>query len=760
MKMKKVVCLLLAAAMLLSLNLIFAACSERVDQVKRSKKRQDIDLTEYALVYPQSYGEIAALKKIVVNFADTLSGATGLPLVANSDDKTRSTAADPEILIGLTKREESQKAYKSIKGDGFVVQLIGNKIVIVGSSQLLTVQALQYFSDTYLTAGAAVGSTLSVHQKASANEMEMVVLANSTESFFRYIYDDKLDDSVVHEYVHSAGGDHRDFPVIAIDELVATAAREVGLSAGKFSIRTDKSEKSTKEFLMGYVNREACKELRAKLGACEYGFFVGSEDIVCTSYSDAALMTCQELVKGLISLAVFTDDAGQPYVAFPNGFSLRGYVNENWITDFPKPDGEGIELYNTMDANDSSLQYLYKGDGINAENYNAYCEKLKTEGYVLQTSSTAGENLFSTFINQEKGVVLHVNYNAFAFADDYTYDKGEYYFVDPNFRITSTPLATAYLPDEKLLTKQSYVKKTDSKTTAIPLVSAAVGMGYVVTLEDGSFILFDGGFASNDGAPTHTKIWSILSSLHKEITKAEVSTTNPIHIAAWVVTHSHSDHYEAFEDFLSAYGQTKKVKMDYLLGSFPSLSSCYSVRDGVMHLSSTNAIKGLQTKVTGGFKYVKVHAGQRYHLANLEIEVITTFEDLNPLRINNSNDTCTVLRFHLSNQDAPGAKPVTQMWTGDANRNQSRYIAALYGSYLQSDMVQVAHHGNIGCEIPFYDCVNPTVVWFPHTAEAFRSYTAQGNQSAGWQYAVDYHLVNKVPNVKYIYVSDTYHTTV
>jgi hypothetical protein len=118
-----------------------------------------------------------------------------------------------------------------------------------------------------------------------------------------------------------------------------------------------------------------------------------------------------------------------------------------------------------------------------------------------------------------------------------------------------------------------------------------------------------------------------------------------------------------------------------------------------------------------------------------------------------------VLRFSLSNQDAPGAAPVTQIWTGDANRNESRYMCAMYGSYLQSDMVQVAHHGNIGCEIPFYDCVNPTVVWFPHTANAFRSYTAHGNQSAGWQYAVDYHLANKVPNVTYIYVSDTYHTT-
>jgi hypothetical protein len=150
---------------------------------------------------------------------------------------------------------------------------------------------------------------------------------------------------------------------------------------------------------------------------------------------------------------------------------------------------------------------------------------------------------------------------------------------------------------------------------------------------------------------------------------------------------------------------------------------------------------------------VKVHTGQKLYFANLEIEVLTTWEDLNPRVTYTGNDTNTVLRFTLSNKNAPNAAPVTQIWTGDANRWQSRWMCAMWGDYLKADMVSVAHHGNLGLEIEFYDLVSPTAVWWPHNASAAWNYLKGDAKTQRWCFQVDQHLIYNIPSVKYMYTA-------
>jgi hypothetical protein len=146
--------------------------------------------------------------------------------------------------------------------------------------------------------------------------------------------------------------------------------------------------------------------------------------------------------------------------------------------------------------------------------------------------------------------------------------------------------------------------------------------------------------------------------------------------------------------------------MDYMLGNFPTATALYRTASGdILDMGKEGMFEKYQAYVPGGFKYVKVHAGQKFYLANLEIEVLTTYDDLNPYRIDAQNDTNTVLRFSMYTTNESGQRvgePVTSLWAGDSNKRQSRHMCAMYGSYLQSDMVQMAHHGNIGCEKDFY----------------------------------------------------------
>ena len=160
----------------------------------------------------------------------------------------------------------------------------------------------------------------------------------------------------------------------------------------------------------------------------------------------------------------------------------------------------------------------------------------------------------------------------------------------------------------------------------------------------------------------------------------------------------------------------------------------------------------MQGNVTGGFRYVKVHTGQKFYLANATLEILMTYEDHNPRRICNSNDTCTIVRFSFANKDTPTAAPLTAIFLADAFRFQSRYLCAMYGSYLQSEIVQLAHHGNIGCEKPVYEAIAAKVVLFPNAYGSFSNYTA--GKSSTWNFKVDYFVVKEQQSVRYVFVAE------
>ena len=308
------------------------------------------------------------------------------------------------------------------------------------------------------------------------------------------------------------------------------------------------------------------------------------------------------------------------------------------------------------------------------------------------------------------------------------------------------------LPDAGLLTPSpSYAKVADTTITQLPFTGNAVGMGYVIRLEDGRFIVIDGG-GVNTGGVEYDRLWNVLTELYKDAFGKAPTARDPIVIAAWINTHSHWDHYEAFQQMLRKYGKTGLLRMEYMLGNFPDDMSIYAVQASTLHMGNGTAIPTLQGYVNGGFQYVKVHTGQKLYLANVTLEILMTYEDHNPRRICNSNDTCTVVRFEIANKDAPAAAPTTAIFLADAFRFQSRYLCAMYGSYLQSDIVQLAHHGNIGCEKAVYEAIAAKVVLFPHQYSAFSSYTS--GASSAWNYKVDYFVVNEQESVQYVFVAE------
>ena len=748
MKKTRVLSFLLAALMLCGCVGLFASCGGD-GSIEVSSKQQSVDLTDFSIYYAEELSQAGVFRDVATALAEAVGSKTGQKLTARSFTAAPADTGKPEILIGSTAREESINALASIDGDGFAISVSEKKIAIVGTSKIMTMYALCYFINNYFsdeTAGATVSLPVEIH----ADEVPLVQMANKDGYNISFVYSADLNDS--NKYTGSSGVsssdfDNRDYPYAAVEKIIDKLSDVVKLGKRNVPKYKDSTLTEGAEFMVGDVARDSAKAKLATLDADEYCFSVQSGQFLMTAWNDTALAACYKLVEGLLEIAAFTAEDGSVTVAFPEGFELLGSGNTAWVTDFPKPDG--LKLYNTLDTSEDSLQYLYLGDGVSADAFRDYCNKLKGEGYTLLSENEIEESLFATLVNEQTKLMIYVAYNAYAHQDEYAhkYEKA--------LRVVVCPTDTHAVPEASILSKQNYKKVADTAVTQIALEKGYVGMSYVVTLEDGRFIIFDGG-KTGSGTLAVEQLWSVLEALYKEIYGKAPSKADPVRVAAWVITHSHSDHYNVARTMLKTYAADGLMKLEYLIGNYPSKSAVWPVYNSDIGMMTVEgAIESLQ-KVSG-FTYLKVHTGQKYYFANLEIEVLTTYDDLNPTRVHVQNDTNTVLRFTFRKQ---GKEDYTMLWLGDANAMQSRFMCAMYGDYLEADMVQVAHHGNTGCETDLYSTVNAPVVFFPNRLSSYQMYMNPADRKKSVPYEVDQALIYDNTNTKYVFVAHEYHTTI
>ncbi len=793
MKKTRFLSLVLALLMLCGTATLFSSCA-KTGEMKLSRKTVELDLSEYTVVYADG-GEDKSIstsfKTRMGDFAAKLGSATGVNFLANQESRTRSGPADPEILIGNTTREQSAKALKSIKGHGYTIQVIDNKIVIIGTTNLLTLKAVQFFEENYLATAETVSKTLSINKSAKAQKVEMIKLADKENFYFSTVYSSDLDTDPQQSndrevYYGIVPGTGRDYAYDMLQDMQTRllSLTEITRKVLTESQKTDQTDPTANEIIVGTLTtREETAACRSELSENEYGIFVRDGDIVLTAWNDAALQLGGRVFLDYLYECQYTDKDGNFSLLVPADLKLTGVCSENWVTDFPKPEGEGIELYTTAEGESNSLIHVYMGNGVNAAAYEAYTEKLVAAGYRLYgNKNTAEDSIFAAYTNKQQNTYLYVSYNAYKHADtvDYAFDQ-------PTIRVISAPLSDINLLDTKHFTPRNPSKKTDSSITAVALPSGSIGTGYVIMTEDGKFFVLDGGGATtkeNKSAengnlktrPEHEidNLYSILRDLYVKTFGVAPSKDAPIEIVGWAISHNHGDHTNVLWEFSEKFGTYGKkvtygedkisenvyVTVDYIFGSYPTDSRLYNTGEpSTFMIDYMDEIKKNFTKKE--LTYIKLFTGQKLYFANLEIEVLFTTEDMVPQRIVTLNDSSSILRFTLtpSGKDASGAKvkgdPVSFVVTGDAYVHGGRWCSAMYGDYLQSDMVAVAHHGGPGTEETFYDDIAPDYIWFPNLRISYESYM----KGSSWYAKVDQYICNDLESVDMIILADTYNTT-
>ncbi|MBE6554682.1 MAG: MBL fold metallo-hydrolase [Ruminococcaceae bacterium] len=743
--MKKTISLLLILCLLGASMLMFSSCG-----------KTKVDLEQYSVIYDSDISDTmeASIKSFGRNFGDWLGNSVS----AKKDDKKDGVdTADYEILIGNTSRVESAEALSMIEGHGYAIVVSDYKIAIVGTTNLFTKMALDEFAKLCFEGGIENVNEFQMQKETVVSNAEVTKLDADFNMIFsvRMDYDNTDNTRVENESDNPEG---YDYPVNAAEQIREYIAANSVLKKNDLRMSAD-SKSYEKEIIVGVTDRTEGKSFLSTLDSTGYGISVNGNKIVVGALNVTTLKKAVAIFfDAILDSKTASGEEGKYDIVFPAQYSfVEKDTKSSWVADFPRPTGDGLALTGTTDVGEGSYSYSYTGEGATANACLAYFTALENAGYTLYDSNTIGNNLFRTYNHAANGISLYVTYA------EYTYDESQKVnMYEPTIRIVAAKKENAHLIPEKLLSaSQSYTKVTDTRITAMRLdyngnATSVYGNCYIVTLEDGSFIVYDGGMTDADD---EARLYNVLADLHKTVNgKNSISRQDPIRIAAWYLSHGHGDHYGNFLAFAKTYGQYCSV--EYLLGNFTSNDETYNTHN------PNNYVRDRLSTIAGYFNkpftYVRIHSGQQFYLRNVGIEVLYTHEDLGPWPLGVFNNSSTVIRLSLRSTDGQGnlnnTDPTTFTWLGDLQDRGSKTLRAMYGNYMQSDMVQVAHHGWDGCEWALYQLIAPECVWWPTSMANFNSFSYAANSSNAYA-RVDYKVINELSSVNYHIISDFYNVT-
>ena len=472
------------------------------------------------------------------------------------------------------------------------------------------------------------------------------------------------------------------------------------------------------EIVIGDCNRQVVEDNCNSFDKNQYGYMVSGNKIFVYGWNESSLSDAVEL---LTSNLTKNYDKESKTLRFATDTFVK-QTNKDWRVEFPtfadgKYDGficSGID----------NLLYYYTD--TTSQQYSAYVGGLSAEGYEQVYTNQIGENLFGCYKNGQKDTLIYTSYIP----------------AEQTTRITTAPLSkTNFINDS------AQTKITDTKIVQMGLdyENKNSGMCYVIRLEDGRFVIYDGG---GNASKDHTKLYELLDSMN--------ARQDGIHIAAWVITHEHWDHYANWIKFCTVYG--KDVTVDYLIANVPDYAMAYHSNfdpdeNGATYASIIEGqLASLQGKVKGEMKLVTVQTGQNIKIGNCNIEVLYTQADLYPNDMANLNDASLVTRMSF------GEGKKTMIFLGDIENTGSQIMIKRYGNELKSDYCNFAHHGFWDAPIELYDLINPTILfWSYDQAQANGMVNGSVDKDSGRHNYLLYrnwYVLNRL-NVQTVFYGDT-----
>lgn len=154
------------------------------DTTAATVSNQPIDLNGYTIVRPESCED--SLTNAGATLRTELSAFYGTDIKISDDWVKKGESPDsdkPEILLGATNRAQSIAAVEGLNAGDYVIEAVGNKIIICGGSDKATVAAIEYFRANCLVEGKVVITGGRIEQKKSYSTLNATIADIPIEQF-------------------------------------------------------------------------------------------------------------------------------------------------------------------------------------------------------------------------------------------------------------------------------------------------------------------------------------------------------------------------------------------------------------------------------------------------------------------------------------------------------------------------------------------------------------------------------------------------
>ena len=632
-------------------------------QIDESNKK---DLARYSIIANKD-------NALALNAATALSAKLaekGITLPVN-------TSGVYEILIGNNDTPETKSASVQLSKltRDYLIQFNDTKIVIVAKTDLALSEACNTFFEAYVSKLTGTVMTYKDGSTTSGTAKSLVNLAYSKKPQYSIL-------------TRGASTAVQNKVTVLVDAIKAAT----GLA---LYITTDKYSSTENQIIIGDLGvRETMKAL-TNVGENEYVIskvdnkvvIAGRNDNTTTRAIDAFIKLINDSKAANPDKSTFTISITE---AIKGSYSaslseIPRYPNATFSTTYPSGTGITQQYYTSANPN-----------GITD-----YLTTLATLGYKRTEDNSINGNRFVTC--HGAGGLVHIsylNYNKTLTVILDSLNGSVYKTSEPAYtKVTETALTVMAIDYD---TTQTY---NSSKGT-----HDASGMSYVITLEDGRYIIIDGGYwykSSSGASRDANNLYNFLKSNNKR-------KDGKIVIAAWIFTHDHSDHHGAFSTFAD-YGYGSKVELQYYISNFGDKSRYTQQPSG--HLDT--GIPGIiSSKFNGSKKKIVPHTGQKITFCNTTFEFMSTQESHAPNKMELVNDASLIIRMT--------ANGVKTLFLADTEAQTTSLLLNMYGSTLKSDIMQLAHHGFSGGSTTLYSKIAPKYTLWPTSQECFNERSAGG----------------------------------
>ncbi len=398
------------------------------------------------------------------------------------------------------------------------------------------------------------------------------------------------------------------------------------------------------------IGRTAFPESQQVYDKMEHGEYrmelVGNKFVIAYSHEASASLALQKF-RGLISKGM-----KDGVLAITDKWNSSDKV-ESKVPGLPIFDGS---VSMTFDGGDGSTLVLYKD--VSLETHEKFLSGIEALGYEHYVTNNIGDSCFYTYHNDES--IMHVMYLPRVAETRVVIDTKEF-------------TSLAGLESENIYeTGKSEMSFTQLGLEHPRAGNCQNGMGYILKLSDGSFVIVDGG---------HTRDMSYADSAGDYLLdslKMLADDPNDIRVHTWFLSHIHNDHIGAFYDI--ARDTPNSIKVERLVYNAPNDTQLSGVGGGNLDDKVENAVKMLGIKTV-----VKGHPGQVFYANEATFTIYGSLDIVEPIKIDNINESSMVMKMEFMGK--------TMIFLGDCHPNASLALTNAYGDDLQSNFIQLSHHG-------------------------------------------------------------------